>query len=228
MWNPNPDWIDSFEYVLKKHIRQLPETTEAYHFAKEKHEGQYRSPRKLEVPYFTHPRDVAYTAMLHLYMSMGICSKLDQIMAACLLHDVPEDCGVSCAELPVGNETRDVVRLLTKNTTQKRGYNLDDYYEAIRQDPEASLIKCIDRCCNLREAAMGFRIPKLLNYIRETEDVFPALIEKSAGYTFPKILLGQEMFGHIHTIKTLMDRLELRDDTEYFSKQWRPKNDSWN
>lgn len=228
MWNPNPDCIDSFEYILKKYTRQLPETTGAYYFAKEKHEGQYRSPRKLEVPYFTHPRDVAYTAMLHLYTSMGICSKLDQIMAACLLHDVPEDCGVSCAELPVGNETRDVVRLLTKNTTQKRGYNLDDYYEAIRQDPEASLIKCIDRCCNLRDAAAGFRIPKLFDYIRETGQVFPRLIEKSAGYTFPKVLLGQEMMGYVNTIRNLALRFDMYDDIDYFGTKRRRKYDLGN
>lgn len=212
MWNPNPDCIDSFEYILKKYTRQLPETTEAYHFAKEKHEGQYRSPRKLEVPYFTHPRDVAYTAMLHLYMSMGICAKLDQIMAACLLHDVLEDCDVSCWELPVGAEVKQTVKLLTKNPTQKRGYDLDNYYEAIRQHPEASLIKCIDRCCNLREAAVGFKIPKLLDYVKETERIFPVLIEKSAGYTFPKILIGQELFGYICTIRTLTGKLELLKD----------------
>ena len=61
---------------------------EAYRFAEECHRGQLR---KTGDPYITHPLDTATTvADLQLDASA---------VAAALIHDVEEDCGISNAEL---------------------------------------------------------------------------------------------------------------------------------
>lgn len=41
----------------------------------------------------------------------------DEIIAACMLHDVVEDCGKTLEELPVNDETKELVMLLTHEKT---------------------------------------------------------------------------------------------------------------
>lgn len=153
----------------------MTETMRALSFARNKHEGQFR---KSGEPYIVHPLTMACNAV-----SLGI--REDTVIAAILLHDVCEDCGVSLSELPVGETVRRAVDLLTfrvmdgetKETAKTRYYNL------ILQSREASLTKLIDRCHNVSSMAGTFSEEKLEAYIEETRHyVLPLLKKVKAQY----------------------------------------------
>ena len=65
----------------------------------------------------------------------------DEIVAACMLHDVVEDCGKKIEELPVGDEAKEIVRLVTheKTTPENRDKVMKAYYDGIAANPKAAL-----------------------------------------------------------------------------------------
>ena len=99
----------------------------------------------------------------------------DVLLSALLLHDVCEDCGVKPEDLPVCEEAREVVRLVTE-PEDKKNYSEEDYFKAILGNPKACMVKCIDRCNNVSGMAMAFGSDKLKKYIRETEEWYPLLL----------------------------------------------------
>ena len=135
----------------------------------EAHEGQKR--KKSTIPYIYHPLNLACHAL-----SMGI--REDEILAACLLHDVVEDCGKRYEELPVNEEAKELVRLLTheKTTDEDRDQVMKMYYDAIAGNPKAALVKCIDRCNNLTTMSWGLSRDRIYRMIQETEAYFPRLL----------------------------------------------------
>lgn len=138
----------------------------ALSFAKEKHAGQIRKPEELQIPYIIHPLTMACHAL-----AMGLND--DVLLAALLLHDVCEDCGVLPVNLPVCAEAQEIVHLVTK---QKSEFSEPAYYDSILENPKACLVKCIDRCNNVSEMALGFRPAKIKQYIEETEKWYPELL----------------------------------------------------
>ena len=154
---------------------RMPETLKALGYAREKHEGQLR---KSGEPYIVHPLVMACSAL-----SLGI--RDDNVVAAILLHDVVEDCGVSLEELPVNDEVRHSVDLVTftvmdgetKENAKTRYYNL------ILTDRAATLTKLIDRCHNVSSMAGTFTKEKLIAYIEETRQfVLPLLRKAKTAY----------------------------------------------
>ena len=163
------NWEHMKTYVktmAKNH--KLTDTLKALDYATEAHKGQKR--KKSEVPYIYHPLNLACHAL-----AMNILE--DEVITACLLHDVLEDCGKKAEDLPVGEEARQLVVLLThgKTNDQNRDRMMKEYYDAIAKDPKAALIKCIDRCNNLTTMSWGLRRERMLRMIRETEQYYPAL-----------------------------------------------------
>lgn len=153
----------------------MSETTQALCFAREKHAGQLR---KSGEPYFIHPLTMACNAL-----SLGI--RDDTIIAAILLHDVCEDCDVSLAELPVNEQVKNAVRLLTFNIQDGETKETAKirYYNAIAECREASVTKIIDRCHNVSSMAGTFSEEKLRAYIEETRRfVLPLLKKTKARY----------------------------------------------
>ena len=148
----------------------LKDTLTAVDYAVEAHEGQKR--KKSKVPYIYHPLNLACHAL-----SMGIIE--DDIVAACLLHDVIEDCGKTIDELPVSDETKELVRLLTceKTNDDNRDQIISAYYKKLVANPKASLIKCMDRCNNLTTMSWGLSRNRSYRMIKETEEYYPALIK---------------------------------------------------
>lgn len=67
------------------------DTLSALGFARKAHMGQ---DRKDGLPYIVHPLTMACHAI-----ALGVHD--DCVVAALLLHDVPEDCGVDARDLPV-------------------------------------------------------------------------------------------------------------------------------
>jgi GTP pyrophosphokinase len=142
--------------VLIERVRTyLPEdrvdlVERAFYYAAEKHEGQLR---KTGEPYIIHPLDAAITVA---------SLKLDaNAVAAALLHDVQEDCGVTPEELR-GQFNAEVARLVdgaTKLETVKLrseskegadSENLRKMFLAMAEDVRVVIIKLADRLHNMR------------------------------------------------------------------------------
>lgn len=183
-------------YAVEHHCN---ETLLALSYAKQKHAGQVRK-GKDGVPYIYHPLLVACHTL-----ALGF--KDDTILAAALLHDVCEDCGVIPKDLPFREEIRKVVALLTKT---KDNYGKTDeekkrYYSAIANHPVAVIIKLLDRCNNISCMSSGFSHSKMASYIEETEKWFLPLFD-SAKNKFPTyadslFLIEYHMMSVIESIK---------------------------
>ncbi len=127
---------------------------EAYRFAEECHRDQLR---KTGDPYITHPLDAANTvADLQLDASA---------VAAALIHDVEEDCGVTNAELTkrFGREVAHLVDGATKlekiswkapeepvRDRETQAENLRKMFLAMARDVRVVIIKLADRLHNMR------------------------------------------------------------------------------
>ena len=178
----------------------LTNTLKAVTFATEAHKGQMR--KRSAIPYIYHPLNLACHAL-----SMNI--KDDAIIAACLLHDVVEDCGVTYEDLPVNDETKELVRLLTcsKTTPENRSEVLKEYYSQIATNPKAALIKCIDRTNNITTMSGGLSRERIYRMIKETEEYYPRLIEvlkAEVEYSNGAWLLKYQMESLLDVYKRLM------------------------
>jgi len=125
---------------------------EAYKFASQAHRGQVRKSGK---PYLEHPLQVALTlAELQLDASS---------LAAALLHDVPENCGIPISELEAkfGSEVARLVDGTTKLSqlswsgegvaaSELQVENLRKMLVAMAEDLRVVFIKLADRLHNLR------------------------------------------------------------------------------
>ena len=153
----------------------LYQTKKALAFAREKHDGQFRKTghSNERVPYIYHP-------LLLTCHALALGLEEDDLLSACLLHDVCEDCGVSVDELPVNDRTREAVRLLTKpEVFGKTGVEYRTYYEGIAGNRIALMVKLLDRCNNVSSMATSFTDEEMAGYIRETREYFHPLIEKA-------------------------------------------------
>ncbi len=149
------------EEEARQRVRELVENTKksrpqsdadllqrAYEFAAEKHAPQRRMTGE---PYIDHPIAVA-----------GILAELgmdDVSIAAGLLHDVPEDCGVSYEEMTerFGAEVAHLVEGVTKlkkiefsSKQEKQAENLRKLFLAMAGDVRVIIIKLCDRLHNMR------------------------------------------------------------------------------
>lgn len=141
------------------------DTLSALSFARVAHKDQQR---KSGEPYIVHPLTVAAHAT-----ALGI--KEDEIVAAAILHDVVEDCGVSIENLPVSVATKDTVRRLT----HVKGEPLGPYYREISESRAASIVKLLDRCDNVSTMAGVFSVEKINQYITETREYVLPLLRKT-------------------------------------------------
>lgn len=152
----------------------LYQTVSVLPYVREKHEGQYRKGEE-KVPYINHPLLMACHAL-----SLGLCE--DDLLSAALLHDVCEDCDVLVEELPVNDETKKAVALVTKDfeALEKSEEALEDYYRAISENRIAAIVKLLDRCNNVSGMAACFPDQKMATYIMETEQYIYPLMDKVA------------------------------------------------
>ncbi|MEX1102881.1 MAG: RelA/SpoT family protein, partial [Dehalococcoidia bacterium] len=154
----------------------------AYEFAAQQHEGQFR---RTGDPYITHP--VAVT-------EMAARLELDQhALAASLLHDVQEDCGVTTEELHAvfGPEVARLVDGLTKldklpirfdsgDQAARDGaqaQNLRKMFLAMAEDIRVVLIKLCDRLHNMR-TLWAFAEEKQRRIALETMEIYAPLANR--------------------------------------------------
>ena len=195
------DWEHMKTYVktTAKNLK-LKNTLKAVEYAVEAHKGQKR--KKSVVPYIYHPLNLACHAL-----AMDIVD--DEIVAACLLHDVIEDCKKTLEDLPVNDETKELVRLLTceKPNDEDRERVLNDYYNDIAANPKAALVKCLDRCNNLTTMSWGLSRDRIYRMIKETEEYYPVLlkvIKDTSEYNNAAWLLKYQMESMLDIYKRLM------------------------
>ncbi len=181
----------------------LFETYRALPYMKEKHSGQYRKPSLLsagpDVPYIIHPLMMACQAH-----ALGL--RDDVVLAVALLHDVCEDCGVSPDELPFSGEVREAVRLLSRNFSATE----EEYFDGIRKNKTACIVKVLDRCNNVSTMAASFSDQKLIEYINETEELVYPLIDQIKQeypeYSDAAFVLKYHIISVTETVKNMMMR----------------------
>ena len=190
-------------------VAELPQTLIALPYARNQHEDQFRASGE---PYILHP----------LMLACHICALsdrkdkayLDTLLAAALLHDVCEDCGRTLEELPVSQEVKVIVDLLTfdvfpgetKEEAKKR------YYRDIANSRAATTVKLIDRCHNTSTMAGPFTAERMQKYVSETKEFILPLLEK-AMVKYPQD--SNQYFPVKYHLTSLLDLAErcLSDET---------------
>lgn len=185
---------------------RLENTLAALDFMREKHKGQFRKGSRYateSVAYINHPLMMACHAH-----AMGISD--DEILAAILLHDVVEDTDTELNELPVSNEVKEIVNLLTfrKLLGMNKEQSKAVYYENIMKNKKACIVKMIDRCNNVSTMAGCFSREKLIEYIDETEEyilpVIKSIKDKYPEYSNVAFLVKYQILSLIESIKSLI------------------------
>ncbi|HSG88388.1 MAG TPA: bifunctional GTP diphosphokinase/guanosine-3',5'-bis pyrophosphate 3'-pyrophosphohydrolase [Pseudomonadales bacterium] len=152
----------------------ITEVERAYHYARDKHEGQFR---RTGDPYITHPTAVAYI-LADMHMD-------HQTLMAALLHDVIEDTGVGKRTLRThfGPEVADLVDGVSKLTTifqsraEAQAENFQKMAMAMARDIRVILVKLADRLHNMRTiGALGHE--KRRRIARETLDFYAPIASR--------------------------------------------------
>ena len=190
---------------------KMKDTQAALLFMKEKHkDGKRESIYGFEAVYAVHPLTMACHAL-----TMGI--RDDWVIAAALLHDVLEETDTKPEELPVGDEVREIVKLLSydtyvskeerKNRPNWKEEIKPEYYRKISRNPRAELVKCLDRCNNLSTMADGFKKPKMVKYVKQTEKhVLPLLnvVKEVPAWNNAAWLMRYQMVTMVEAFKRLL------------------------
>jgi len=158
---------------------KIPLVEEAYHFASEAHQGQVR---KSGEPYVEHPLQVA---LILTELQLDSSS-----LAAALLHDVPENCGIPISEIEAkfGLEIAKLVDGTTKlgklprtgegvATSELQMENLRKMLVAMAEDLRVVFIKLADRLHNMR--SLDALSPEKQHRIaRETSEIYAPLAHR--------------------------------------------------
>ena len=132
---------------------------------------QRRSKCGFGTSYMVHPLTMACHAL-----AMGL--RDDDVLAACLAHDMVEDSDMRISGIPTGERVREAVRLVSKNEIYPKGADWEDrYYEQIGKNPLACLVKCLDRVNNVAGMADAFSRDWMIRYTVETDRYYPALLD---------------------------------------------------
>ncbi len=180
--------ISDFEVVLGRAgeylpAERLPFVRRAHEFARDAHQGQFRVNG---APYITHPVEVAY--------SVAELELDHHLLAAALLHDVQEDCGISNETIikefgpRVGRVVDGLTKLdkiqlpagVTEAARARDGWtaeNLRKMFLAMAEDLGVVLIKLCDRLHNMRTLDV-FPIEKQRRISRETIEIFAPLANR--------------------------------------------------
>ena len=182
------------------------ETYRALAFMRDKHSGQFRKSGKHTeeaVPYINHPLMMACHACC-----LGVDD--DVLLASILLHDVVEDTDTGVEELPFSDEVKAVVEKLSFSVPEgmEKEAAKKLYYERIKSDKKACMVKVIDRCNNVSTMAASFTREKLIEYVNETEHyvmpVLDVIRDNYREYADPAFLLKYQIISILETVKNLI------------------------
>lgn len=178
---------------------KLVNTLKALPYAVQAHDDQFL--KRSDIPYISHPLNM----VCHL-LAMNIDD--DAIIAATFLHDVIEDCYKTIDDLPVDDEVKELVNLLTneKVNDSNRPTMLKEYYTNISNNPKASLIKLVDRCNKLTKMSWGLSRERIFRTIKETDIYILPLLDviKNTEYDNAKWLLSYQINTTLDIYKRLL------------------------
>ena len=176
--------VISFSQLREKAQEYLPSekiavVEDAYHFAAKAHQGQVR---KSGEPYLEHPLQTALI-LAELQLDAGS-------LAAALLHDIPENCGlpVSKIEAKFGSEISKLVDGTTKLgkvswqaqegvAKEAQAENLRKMLVAMAEDLRVVFIKLADRLHNMRTLD-ALSPQKQLSIAQETLEIYAPLAHR--------------------------------------------------
>ncbi|MDY6892526.1 MAG: bifunctional (p)ppGpp synthetase/guanosine-3',5'-bis(diphosphate) 3'-pyrophosphohydrolase [Chloroflexota bacterium] len=181
----NPDIKDligkASEYIAEDKLALIED---AYAFAFEAHDGQFR---KSGEPYITHP---LATAMIVVDLQLD-----EDSLAATLLHDVPEDCGVPLEKIEerFGTEVKKLVDGMTRldkisaqvqegdltniGESDAQVENLRKMFIATAEDIRVVIIKLADRLHNML-TLKALSAEKQQKIARETMEIYVPLANR--------------------------------------------------
>ena len=180
-YNISEEWIYNKPYLFIKGVatgRNFYNTLKALPLARKIHDGQYRKGvvmvdgKEIQLPYIIHVLKVCSTLIsLNLPLSD---EELDILYASALCHDMIEDredlfpLGGKelVTEYKLNNEIYKIVKLLSKKSGADE-YELNEYFNAIKYNKLALLIKLSDRSHNV-ETLSSMKIDKIHKYVDET------------------------------------------------------------
>jgi len=176
--------LRSFSQLKEKAQEYLPPekiavVEDAYHFAAEAHEGQMR---KSGDPYLEHPLQ---TALILAELQLDASS-----LAAALLHDIPENCGLPISEIEArfGPEIGKLVDGATKLgkvslqtpeavTRESQAENMRKMLVAMAEDLRVVFIKLADRLHNMRTLD-ALSLEKQHSIAQETLEIYAPLAHR--------------------------------------------------
>ena len=186
------EFTSTFSSIYSKDNLRL--INQAYEFAKNVHQGQFRRSGK---PYITHPLDVAIL-LAELYFDTPT-------IVSALLHDTVEDTTASIDEIEkyFGKTVRDVVDGVTKiskmdfrNTHVAQSENIRKMIVAMGQDIRVIIVKIADRLHNMRTLE-HMPYEKQLATSQETLDIY-APIANRLGISSWKMELEDLSFKYLN------------------------------
>lgn len=187
----------------------LNETVRALAYLKEKmgekvrsYEAIGESENRAEASYIVHPLMMCCQAH-----AMKVSD--DAVLATILLHDICSDLDIDADGIPFSDEVRRSVEALTKAP----GVKWDDiFYDSLKSDRNAALVKIIERCNNLSLASLSFDRNRLEDYVKETEKYVLPLIDELrheyAELSDTVFILNYQILSEIETIEALLNHCE--------------------
>lgn len=184
---------------------QMKESIKALQYAREKHEGQTR---KGGVPYIVHPLSMACYAV-----ALGI--RDDDTIAAVLLHDVCEDCGVTVEQLPFNSNVKQGVKYMTItpfDTDKDKLETKRRYYNNLLESKIAVVCKALDRYNNLSDMPFALSAEAIGKNAAETDMLLlPILKEAKEKWAD----LADILYVLRTNIRSVNDILKLQYSNEY-------------
>ena len=205
-WELKPVNFDAdhmFTFVKgRAQMRKMTQTLAVLELLRPAHGGQARKSRNgFDTSYVVHPLTLACHAL-----AMGLGE--DDVLAACLAHDMVEDAHIPPEDLPVNERVREAVRLVSKNLVDHGDPEWEGtYYENIRKNPLACLVKCLDRVHNLAGMADAYNREWMRRYTANTDRYYPALldvIKKENDWNDAWWLLRYQMMTTLEAFKRLL------------------------
>lgn len=182
-YNTDEEYLYEGVYKFIKGVAnglRLHNTLKALPTARMMHNGQYRKGlakihgKEVKLPYVMHVLKVCST-LISLNLPLPN-EELDYLYASALLHDVIEDRpdlfprgGIELVEIYGFNQRVCEVCMLLSKQPGSSEYELNKYFNAIKHDKLAILIKISDRSHNVEDLYNMKNIPK---YIDETRKYF--------------------------------------------------------
>lgn len=188
LYNKTYLFIKGYATALK-----LPQTLRALPLVRKFHNGQYRKGEVIidgqsyKLPYVLHVLKVCST-LISLRLPIRT-DELDNLLAAALLHDSIEDCeqyfpkGGSelVSEYHFSQKVYEAVKLVSKRSGATEE-ELNDYFNQIKRNRLAILIKLADRSHNVEDLYV-MKPEKLHKYVQETRNwIYPLTTYGKANY----------------------------------------------